>query len=87
MTRAERPAATTTAGQEATRAAWLRRTLERAPRPWSPATRKRLGALLAPHGATAPLGSYSGNCGLPVEKRDMSRPGGAEGQSGRSGQA
>ncbi len=81
MTRADRPAAATTAGQEATRAAWLRRTLERAPRPWSPATRKRLGALLAPHGAV-----YSGNCGLPVDKRDMSRSGGAEGQPGRSGQ-
>jgi len=86
MTRAESPAATTTAGQEATRAAWLRRTLERAPRPWSPATRKRLGALLAPHGATAPAPN-SGNFVLPVDKRDMSRSGGAEGQSGRSGQA
>jgi hypothetical protein len=56
MTDPERRTQPSRQRQEEARADWLRRTLERAPRPLSPETRRKLAALLAPFGHQSPPG-------------------------------
>ena len=92
MTGTHRADPFTRAGQDDTRAAWLRAALERAPRPLSAGARRRLGALLAPLGATrvSPPDNHPVNQGLPVDNgasKDRLQQGEEQVSPGRSGQA